>query len=64
MMNNIKEGPLHVSVTGLDGTQGIVACENIKLIDPETRYCMRIDRIPYDMIMNVSDILQGLFEYD
>ena len=42
----------------------IVACENIKLIDPETRYCMRIDRIPYDMIMNVSDILQGLFEYD
>ena len=32
--------------------------------DPAVRNCRRVDSIPYHEIMNVSDALQGIFEYD
>lgn len=39
-------------------------CEQIKQIDPSVRGCSRGDRTPYRMIMEVSDVIQGIFEYD
>jgi mRNA interferase MazF len=41
-----------------------VVCEQIKLIDPGSRSCKRIDRLSYGQLMNISDALQGIFEYD
>ena len=41
-----------------------VLCEQIKLIDPEARNCRRLDRLPYGTVMDISDALQGIFEYD
>jgi mRNA interferase MazF len=64
IIQNIPEGPLHIRVDGKIKETGIVACEQIKLIDPSVRGCGIIDSIPYDTIMNVSDALQGIFEYD
>lgn len=64
LIENASEEPLHILVQGKQKTQGVVYCEQIKLIDPAVRVCKRIDEIPYGMFMNVSDAIQGVFEYD
>lgn len=64
LLENYAEGPLHIAVTGKEKTNGIVICEQIKLIDPSARGCTRVDRVPYEDIMNISDAIQGIFEYD
>lgn len=61
---NASPGPVHISVCGRDNTEGTVICEQIKLIDTHSRSCRRVDSLAYDEIMNVSDAIQGLFEYD
>ena len=58
------EGPTHIRVKGIEGTEGTVSCEQIKLIDPNARGCRRVDRLPYRDIMEISDVIQGIFEYD
>ncbi len=64
LLNGVPEGPLHIAVTGEKGECGVVHCEQIKLIDSEKRACTRIDRLHYRDIMEISDALQGIFEYD
>lgn len=64
MIKNYQEGPLHIKVRGKNGTEGVTICEQMKLIDPSVRGCNRVDRIPYEMVMNISDAIQGIFEYD
>ncbi len=64
LLSYTSEGPLHIRVTGVDGTEGFVVCEQIKLIDPGSRSCKRNDRLSYGQLMNISDALQGIFEYD
>ena len=64
VLQNISEGPLHIFVSSVNGIEGTVICEQIKLIDPAVRNCSRIDRIPYGLFMNNSDGLQGIVEYD
>ena len=61
---DIPEGPLHIPVSGVSGFSGTVICERMKMIDPGKRSCMIIDSLPYYMVMNVSDAIQGIFEYD
>ena len=63
-LTSCKEGPLHIAATGKSGTSGIAICEQIKLIDPGARNCNRVDSLPYGEIMNISDAIQGIFEYD
>ena len=64
LLEDYPDGPLHIKITGNKGTKGTAICEQIKLIDPATRSTRRIDRIPYSDIMEVSDVIQGIFEYD
>ena len=64
VLSAAKEGPLHIAVTGMEKQGGIVCCEQVKLIDPGARSCTKTDRIPYGEIMNISDAIQGIFEYD
>ena len=58
-----KDGPFHILVSGKK-EEGIVLCEQIKLIDPGQRICNRVDRISYFQLMDISDAIQGIFEYD
>ena len=60
----MAEGPVHIKVKGKSGESGIVICEQIKAIDPNARGCSRVDFLAYDDIMNVSDAVQGILEYD
>lgn len=64
LFEQMKEGPVHISVRGDAGTAGTVLCEQVKMIDPGARACSRIDHLPYADIMEVSDVIQGIFEYD
>lgn len=64
LLEKHPDGPLHIAVEGKEKTRGIVICEQMKLIDPSARGCIKVDRLPYDNIMNVSDAIQGIFEYD
>ena len=64
VIKKCKEGPLHIKVKGRKGAAGVVVCEQIKLMDPSSRSCSPMDMVPYDMIMNISDAVQGMFEYD
>ena len=64
LLKNYTGGPLHIKVCGIKNTSGTAICEQIKLIDPSARSCTRIDHIPYDALMNISDAIQGIFEYD
>ena len=64
MISGIKAGPLHIPVTGKMGSTGTVICEQIKAIDPSARGCNRVDLLRYEDTMNISDAVQGIFEYD
>ncbi len=64
LVKGVSSGPLHIAVEGTEGTYGTVICEQIKLIDPKARGCARTDRLSYGQMMNVSDAVQGMFEYD
>ncbi|MBQ6733932.1 MAG: type II toxin-antitoxin system PemK/MazF family toxin [Lachnospiraceae bacterium] len=64
ILKNIAEGPLHINIKGEKNTGGTVICEQVKLIDPAARGCHVTDRISYGQLMNVSDAVQGMFEYD
>ena len=64
VFNGMAAGPLHICVKGIKGTEGTVLCEQIKLIDPQARNCQRLDRLPDSAVMDISDALQGILEYD
>lgn len=64
MIPEIPAGPVHIQVKGRNGESGTVICEQIKAIDSGARGCNRIDLLAYKDIMNVSDAVQGIFEYD
>ncbi|MBO4762395.1 MAG: growth inhibitor PemK [Lachnospiraceae bacterium] len=58
------DGPLHIPVIGKNGTKGTVICEQLKIIDPAVRAVNKTDSLKYQDIMNISDAIQGMFEYD
>ncbi|MCR5481806.1 MAG: type II toxin-antitoxin system PemK/MazF family toxin [Clostridia bacterium] len=60
----IPEGPIHITAAGRNGAQGTVICEQMKAIDPNARSCSKTDILEYSDIMNISDVIQGIFEYD
>lgn len=64
LLEKYPEGPLHITIKGKKETIGTIACEQIKLIDPAVRKCSKVDSLPYHHIMNISDAIQGIFEYD
>jgi mRNA-degrading endonuclease toxin of MazEF toxin-antitoxin module len=63
-LKDVAPGPLHIQSVGINGTSGTAICEQIKLIDPAARGCHRVDRLTYASVMDISDALQGIFEYD
>ncbi|SHJ10713.1 hypothetical protein [Pseudobutyrivibrio xylanivorans] len=64
IVNTDLINPMNIPINGVEGTEGTVICEEIKLIDPVARVCNKVDRINYWSIINISDAIQGMFEYD
>lgn len=61
---DIPAGPLSIPTTGNLNESGTAICEQIKLTDPTARNCRRIDSLKYRDIIDISDAIQGMFEYD
>ena len=64
LIEDCPAGPVHITVSGVNGFTGTAICDQIKFIDPSARSCNTVDRIPYGLLMDVSDAVQAIFEYD
>ena len=64
VLSDVAAGPIHIKVRGKKNVEGVVICEQVKLIDPVARGINRVDRLSYDDVINISDVIQGIFEYD
>lgn len=62
IINNSMPGPLHIWMS-TQNTEGYIQCEKLALLDLSIRGHKKIDRLPIYEMMNVSDAIQGIFEY-
>ena len=57
-----ESGPLHIHIKTED-VEGYVQCEKMALLDLNIRGYSMIDRIHYHDIINITDAIQGIFDY-
>ncbi len=57
-----EAGPLHIHIK-TEEVNGFVQCEKMALLDLNTRGFSKIDRIQYPDIINITDAVQGIFDY-
>ncbi len=62
IVENSSSGPLHIWMS-TEKTEGYIQCEKLALLDLSVRGYTQIDRLPLYELMNVSDAIQGIFEY-
>lgn len=62
ILKNSTMSPLHIPVS-TEEVEGYVQCENMKLLDLSIRGHKKIDRITYSETMNITDAIQGIFDY-
>ena len=56
------EGPLHIRVAAKEIT-GYVHCEKLALLDMKIRVYKKVGSLPLSEMINISDAIQGIFEY-
>lgn len=54
--------PLHIKIR-TDNTEGYVQCEKLTLLDLNVRSFFKTDRISMADIINITDAIQGIFDY-
>ena len=59
---NSAPGPLHIWMATKEN-EGYIQCEKLALLDLSVRGYMKVDRLPITEMINVSDAIQGIFEY-
>ena len=65
VFTKLNPGPVHIRIRYvISGEDAVACCEQMKLIDPRERGIGVVDRIPYADKMEISDTIQGIFEYD
>lgn len=62
ILKNSIISPLHIPVS-TEEVEGHVQCENMTLLDLSIRGHKKLDRITYNEIMNITDAIQGIFDY-
>lgn len=55
-------GPLHIRIR-TDSTEGYVQCEKLALLDLNVRGFFKTDSISMADIINITDAIQGIFDY-
>ena len=55
-------GPLHIWMS-TERTEGYIQCEKLALLDLDVRGYKKVDSLPISEMINVSDAIQGIFEY-
>lgn len=54
--------PLHIKLKTSE-IEGIVMCEQMRIVDLKYRGYKRVDRILYEDIINITDAIQSIFDY-
>ena len=62
IISNSNPGPLHIWMSA-ENKEGYIQCEKLALLDLSVRGYKKVDRLPISEMMNVSDAIQGIFEY-
>ncbi len=62
IIKNSMSGPLHIWMS-TEENEGYIQCEKLALLDLSVRGHKKIDRLPISEMINVSDAIQGIFEY-
>ena len=62
IIKDSTSGPLHIWMA-TDENEGFIQCEKLALLDMSVRGYKKVDRLPFSEMINVSDAIQGIFEY-
>lgn len=62
IIRNSAAGPLHVWTDSTE-SKGFIQCEKLALLDLSIRGYKKIARLPIAELMNISDAIQGIFDY-
>ena len=62
IIKNSIPGPLHIWMA-TEETKGYIQCEKLALLDMSLRSYKKVDRLSISEMINVSDAIQGIFEY-
>lgn len=62
IISDSNPGPLHIW-THMDDIEGYIQSEKLALLDLSVRGYKRIGRISLAEVINVSDAIQGIFDY-
>ena len=57
-----SEGPLH-SLVETEKLKGYVLCEQLKFMDLSHRQFAKLGSVPYFDVMDISDAVMGMFDY-
>ena len=57
-----EAGPLHIRIK-TERLTGYVQCEKLALLDLKVRGFSKIDVIPISDVINITDAIQGIFDY-
>ena len=62
IIRNSAPGPLHIWML-TEANEGYIQCEKLALLDLSIRGYQTVDSLPISEMINVSDAIQGIFEY-
>ena len=62
VIKNSTPGPLHIWMD-TEENEGYIQCEKLALLDMSLHGYKKVDRLSISEMMNVSDAIQGIFEY-
>lgn len=63
IISNSNPGPLHIWTSVDEEIKGYLQCEKLALLDLSIRGHKKIGRISMPEVVNVSDAIQGIFDY-
>ena len=62
IVRDAAEGPLHIWLKD-DKVEGYVLCEQVRYVDLSARRCSKLSATRYFDIMDISDAVMGMFDY-
>ena len=62
IIKNSTAGPLHIWMS-TEENEGYIQCEKLALLDMSFRGYKKVDRLSISEMVNISDAIQGIFEY-
>lgn len=62
ILKNAVEGPLHIKLRD-SSVEGYVLCEQVKYLDLKARNFSKLTSTHYFDIMDISDAVMGIFDY-